>query len=377
MKIIYTILALGLLLCSCSHNNKVPIETVNDEESLPVLDISGNLTLSIPDTFTWNSIAKHVKFIPLSSKVLLGASTVIRHLGEDINLIVDYQRQVICSFDSEGKLKSSFRHVGNGPGEYVYISYVKFNDKDSSITVFDNNGKLLKYTLAGKCIDEKNMKDRQWTNIRYIDTSNKIYTKNASEGKSLVSVLNQDYIIEKQFFEFDTITTERRKACISLNMARSNTVDKYLINRSFDDTLYMVENSVLKPICILNKGIHGLSEEESENFMKLPFNNDYFLSTSVNVFSSYVLYTYTHKENFNAEVWDLDSQRKIASVKRPRGEGGTAGFKYLLSSSKAISIYPNYISDTKLGFLIPAEWCVGEIEGVKDDDNPVLMVIDL
>lgn len=371
------LLSFGLLLCGCSHNNKVALETVNDKPSLPVLDISGNLAAMVPDTFTWNGIAKRVKFIPLSSKVLLSASTVIRHLEEDVNLIVDYQRQVICNFDSDGKLKSSFRHVGNGPGEYVYLSYVKFNDNDSSITVFDNNGKLLKYTLAGKCLDEKNMKDRQWTNIMYMDTSNSIYTKNASEGKSLVSVLNQDYVIEKQFFKFDTTATERRKACISLNMARSNTVDKYLVNRSFDDTLFMIDNSVLKPICILNKDIHGLSEEESENFMKLPFINDYFLSTNVNVFSSYVLYTFTYQGEFNAEIWNLDSQKKIASVKRPRGEGSSAGFKYLLNSSKAISIYPNYISDTKLGFLIPAEYCVGEIEGVKDDDNPVLMVIDL
>lgn len=81
-----------------------------------------------------------------------------------------------------------------------------------------------------------------------------------------MSVLNQDYVIEKQFFKFDTTATERRKACISLNMARSNTVDKYLVNRSFDDTLFMIDNSVLKPICILNKDIHGLSEEESEGY---------------------------------------------------------------------------------------------------------------
>lgn len=379
-KQIIFILIIPLFLCTCTTKQNKEVTEEEMIASLPILDIAGNLSTSISDTFTWNSIAKSVQLIPLNSKKLLGRAPSIRYISDDLIVISEAQEQTVNIYDMKGGLKSSFQHVGKGPGEYVYLSYVQFNYSDSSVIVFDINGKLLKYSLAGKCLEEKSMKDRQWTNIMHIDANNKIYTKNGPDTKSLVSVLNQDYTIEQQFFMFDTTATERRKACISLNIARSNTADKYLINRSFDDTLYIINNSILNPICILNKGPYILSEEESENFMKLPSDNNFITYTSLDMFSSFVLYRYYWHGDFSLQLWNWEKEEIIgkAELNKPNQYSGlVGGFNYVFHSGKKTRIIPNYVTDSCLGFLIPAEDCVGEIKGVKEDDNPVLMMIKL
>lgn len=173
------IFILFMLLLACTSNPHK--ETVMEEEkttSLPVLDIAGNLSASELDTFTWNSIAQSVRLIPLSSKRLLGRAPNICYISDDLIVIKEDQVQSVSIYDSAGKLKSFFHHVGRGPGEYVYLSDVRFNSQDSTLTVFDNNGKLLKYSLGGKCLDEKILKDRKWRNIAYVDSEGIVYTKN-------------------------------------------------------------------------------------------------------------------------------------------------------------------------------------------------------
>ena len=48
-------------------------------------------------------------------------------------------------------------------------------------------------------------------------------------------------------------------------------------------------------------------------------------------------------------------------------------------SGTVIRLLPDYISGNKIAFFIPADEAMGEILGVKirEDDNPILMVMEL
>ena len=60
-----------------------------------------------------------------------------------------------------------------------------------------------------------------------------------------------------------------------------------------------------------------------------------------------------------------------------REEGDSKGINFVFPSGNMIRTIPEYITNNQLGFLLPADQCVGEVEGVKEDDNQVLLVLDL
>lgn len=125
MRTIVVFVVFMCLFCCTDKKQQESTTTEVEEKGIPVLDIAGKVSSSIPDTFTWNSIAKSVSLVPLSNKHLLSASLRINFLSPDldVNLISDDRMGRVCYFGADGNLKSSFKKKGNGPGEYIYISY--------------------------------------------------------------------------------------------------------------------------------------------------------------------------------------------------------------------------------------------------------------
>lgn len=372
-----------IVLSACVKTNKTNEEIIVPEESaaIPVLDISSNLSSSVPDTFTWNSIAERVQFIPLSSGVLLSTSLKPVYIGDNLNIIVDHQVNRISIFDSSGKYKSSFRHVGKGPGEHVYLNFVNFNEADSTIFVFDTGSyKIMTYSLEGKCLDEKFLENKSFSNIRLVDKDGMVYTRGTVDGDALVFVLNENFEVDKELFLFDANATSKKKAATTLACARSETRDAYIVNRAWEDTVFVIENKEAVPFCVLNKSSHALPENEVENILKLPLENDYFTYTSIDCFSSYLLFRYLWKGQFFVELWDNIGQNKIANstlVQPNQYSDLIGGFNYVFESGKKIRVLPNYVTKNRLVFFLSAEECMSEFEGMKEDDNPVLMVMDL
>lgn len=52
---------------------------------------------------------------------------------------------------------------------------------------------------------------------------------------------------------------------------------------------------------------------------------------------------------------------------------------FVFPSGTVIRLLPDYISGNKIAFFIPADEAMGEIPGIKirEDDNPILMVMEL
>lgn len=379
MKQLFVVYLILFISYSCVNKQENSIIEKGNIE-IPVCDVDKYLTVSVLDTFRWNDIATRTHLLPLHSTAPLGSAQVF-YVGDNLILIRDAQTQSIYSFDTRGDLKFMFSHVGNGPGEYQYLSFVHFNECDSSLFVFDNgNLKTLTYTLSGTCLHENSVKDKLWGNISFVDENEGLYTKNTSQGVALVSILNDNLEIRENFLYFDSITTERRKTCVSLLSNKSSTFDLYLLNRASDDTVYTVRQKDVVPFCVLKKGTHALPEESSDNFLKLPAENDYFTYTTIDAFSSYILYRYFWQGKFRVELWNKMSEKKIANaelIKYDIYSGLEGGFNYVFNSGKSIRLLPNYVAKKRLVFLIPAEKCVGEIKGVKEDDNPILMIMNL
>lgn len=127
------------------------MRTKVEGDTIPVLDFASAIHKQVPDTFMWNSVARKITYIPLASSHLMDGHPVIEYLDDDMCIIMEGKSQWINCVDYKGNFLSTFRHVGNGPGEYVNLSSVVYHSKDSTIRIFDNGSyKHIIYNKQGK-----------------------------------------------------------------------------------------------------------------------------------------------------------------------------------------------------------------------------------
>ncbi|MBQ8530421.1 MAG: 6-bladed beta-propeller [Parabacteroides sp.] len=166
----YLLLSLVCFIIGCTQKT-VTVEVIEkNSELVSTFNIAENLSASVLDTFTWNSIAKSTHLVPLSSKSILGRAPKIEFLNENLILVSESQTQSINCYDKNGELKVLIQKVGQGPGEYKYLSSVHYSKLDSTIWIYDSgNKKILTYKLNGEFVQEKNVKDIIGRTISMID----------------------------------------------------------------------------------------------------------------------------------------------------------------------------------------------------------------
>ena len=101
-------------------------------EGLPVFNVADALDAALPDTFTWNSIAKNVRMIPLKTEGLIGRGPNVKYFSDDLIIVTEYHSGVFV-FDGEGQEIVSFDHRGMGPKEYLYTTRVNYNKQTKEV----------------------------------------------------------------------------------------------------------------------------------------------------------------------------------------------------------------------------------------------------
>ena len=80
--IILWITAFGMTACHSRPQADTAEETI-PQDTIAILDFASAINKEVPDTFTLNSVAKKVTYIPLSSSHLMDGHPAINYLGDD------------------------------------------------------------------------------------------------------------------------------------------------------------------------------------------------------------------------------------------------------------------------------------------------------
>ena len=366
------------LLSSCSGNNQKR-ETSNfiiedTVKCLPVFDISKRVSRNeLP--FHWNDISSNVKLIQLETvnESLLSESIYLVYEDENLIIIADGRTQTIFIFDSNGKFKSKIRKVGNGPGDYVYLTYVTFDADNSTILVFDNgNQKIISYDLKGTHMGSKSTKDKIYGNVLLMEKG-KIITMN-TRGEYQISLFDAAFNILKEYLPFDPNFTDREKSITLLSCGRGRTKEYIVLNNIFCDTIYSFSAISHSPIAIWDKGRKELPKKDLGDFLNLlRQENSYIVPRGIDRFSHFLLIRYIHQGLYITTLWDFHNNKVIAEYKNDLNGGGRAGFPYKLESGENINILPAILTEKKLAFFIPA----ADLPQIEDDDNPMLMIMEI
>lgn len=374
-----TLLIAILPSCNQKRDNT---DTATNETVLPVLNLAAQIEANVPDTFTWNSIQKKVTFIPLeTTEALMLGIPYLSYVDDGVILIGDGKTYNILLFNIEGKCISHFNHQGNGPGEYFSINGLFFNSSDSTINVFDRQYEhWITYTSTGKPLSSISTKKLFKGGVAYCK-GNRIITGNAS-GKTRLSLFDKDFRLIKGVLPLDSIQSLQEYRPINFFSNSTWTKDILLYtNTAETDTIWAYETDV-RPFFIVDKGKYVIPESERSDYFKafLNLNPTYPKDFHFDAFSNFVLMKYLYKGLIVAELWDLPSG-KILSRCSLRNvvtkEKFSAGFAYTLPSGNVIHALPAYVTQSTLVFVLSPEDLMDDIPGLKEDDNPVLMVINL
>lgn len=384
MKQLITLFITLCLFTTCSGSGKqqetaLTVTTEKSKTEIPVFDLAGVVNKQVPDTFTWNSIAKSIKLIPISTSrgTLMGISQELIYIGDDFYIIAEYQTQTIYRTDLNGKILKSFRHVGNGPGEYTYLSRTNYIPEDSTIQVFDNgNMKRIFYDLNGKLIKEISMKDME-INFPLLIKENYMICRGNPESPYQLYITDNDLNIQQRLCPLDSTLTTWEKAAIVLQTNRSINKDVLIFNHATSDSVFTVTDKGFSPLFILKKGDYTIPQAELKNFINLIKQGDpHILALRIHSIPGYYLIAYNRNKQFIEEIWRESDCQIISRFFNTNDE---FGYPFTLPSGKTIRINTTgmYKVGNTIALFIPAEDAAGEIPGVKEDDNPVLLIMEI
>ena len=380
MKKLLVIITVGIL-SGCSGKQKADNSSAlqDTQKSIPVLDLAAVINNEVPDTFTWNSIAKKVTLVPISTdaNTLIGEGPGLLYIGDEFYYMISYQTQTYYKIGKNGKIINTFRHEGNGPGEYAYSTYTHIDTRDSTIQVFDNgNLKRIYYDLNGKFIKEVSLQGKEVVSPTVI-TDNYMIMRGEPEGKNQYFITDPEMNIRERLCPFDTALSTREKAAIYLQSARKANRDMMIFNQAPEDSVFTITDKSLEPLFILKKGEYAIPDAEVKNFIELIRKGDsHILMLGISSLPGHYLISYSRNKESIEEVWSKQSNQVISRFKNREG---AFGLPFVLPSGKKIRIGRSsiYINGNQVGLFIPADVAAGEIPGVKEDDNPVLLIMEL
>lgn len=347
-------------------------------KKMPVFDVADALDAALSDNFTWNSIAKNVRMIPLKTEGLIGAHPKVHYFSDDLIIVSDISTHSVFVFDGEGREKVSFSHFGQGPKEYITMTSVNYHEKDSLIMLYDNRKKkLFRFDLRGRCVDVKTADVGGI--ILQIDSEGDMLSINRA-GKSLVSVWDNKLQLRGEYLPFDVRFNDQQKISSQLLSGKGFHSGASMLLPVCSDTVYSVMKQGVVSFCMVKRGGYKCSPDDLKNIKKVMFNEDYLCGEQVHSFSSYFCYITQNKSV--VELWDMHTGKLLAWNKGKYEGKGTDreliwGFRYVFPSGNEIRpLMLDYVNKDCGVFIVQAEECVDDIRGLSIDDNPVILVLE-
>lgn len=368
-----TLVSLSLIILSLTTGCKQSKREHNT--SIPVFDLGAAITKQIPDTFTWNSIAKKITYVPIStSSDALFAWAMPVYIGKDFNCMVDHKTNTIFRTDKKGNVINSFSRKGQGPGEYGMISYVHVCLQDSTIRVSDQRGnKYIIYDFEGNLVKSMLLKDKGISTPILI-SDNYIVARGGGYSDHKLYITDKEANIKQRLFPMDTTLTEMNCMLLASQINFCKNRDLAVVNFADEDIVFTVTQRGAEPLCIFNKGKYKLPYSD---LMLTTQGSPYMRTMWISSIPNYYLITYMLKNVFYDEIWSkADTQIKS----RVPNKAGAGGFQFVLPSGKKIRFNSRslYIHGNTVATYIDAVTASeAGVPGVSEDDNPVLVIMEL
>ena len=243
------------LLSSCVTSIKK--DEITGAEEI-VIDIQHQDTLSL------DSIIKEVRFVRLETVENNFIGNISQLLIADSFLVVVDRRfaKSIQVFDMKGKYKNSIGRIGQGPEEYVELTFVCLSSTKKQIVVWDSmQGKIIYYNVNG-AYEYSERRAVPGNTFEFFPDGKKAYHTGSwgltglgqYKDSALVVTTTKDSILYGACYEFYKDGQFAHKMKQSLWRFQ----DEIYFSPSFSNTIYLVTDSMVIPKYQINIASNGM-----------------------------------------------------------------------------------------------------------------------
>lgn len=293
-------------------------------------------------------------------------------------------------FDFEGKFLRSIDRKGEGSEEYIGISDFYVNEKPERIEILDTRQKkVLSYNYDGEFLGDVSLSF--WGNEITRDAENNLFVYSGYD-RNEDNIYKFNVIDEKERHSFNEIDEKKSQFLHIMNQIyfHKNFDDDILFFEPFNDTIYTLHNSTIKPKYVISYNGHNVPESFYTN-------NDF--SDVFEFFQEYNKHDYVNS-TYNV----IESNDKLLFYCRKGGE------KYLVvydKTDKTAHSYNKIVDDlfsdglelpfqnedflffaenNVVLFFVQSYWLIEQkdkivsdnfkliMQDLNEEDNPVLMV---
>jgi len=378
MKGITCIVAIALFagIVSCGSGKK---------SGLPVVDV----TRSYPEkALVFQDIAE-VEYIPLETTDDFLVQNTPLYIGEEYIIIHEYKLGTILAFDRKtGKAVNRIGRAGSGPGEYTeYLRSLTMDRETGIIYVFDpgNGNKILTYDIDGKFLGEFTTAGNYYYMLDYDGEYLLCADLHTGRGQPFVLVSKKDGsetteitipIAERRIFEIVTPNLRLRYPLPSSILRNGK---EFILTEFTSDTIYRFnpENRSLTPAILRYPPIDNM--EIPYYLYPTGFTGDYIFVNyikqdaqmteqgAVSIPGDQLVFDRKSGEVYKQHIVNADYDRG-----RPYSLSGTNG-----DFPAGVVVY--MLTALELADAYEAGKLSGKLEeiasGLKEDDNPVLMIV--
>lgn len=384
---------LFLLSCGGQKSGDQQAEDISGVSGYPVT-IAFEKGIETEQEVLLSEIAKEVKIVPLETK----PECLVAKVNKGMIQMVDHNLFIPCSegllqFTDDGKFVRSVAKRGQGPGEYAAVRFIAANDRLKQVYLMDH-GKLLTYSVDGTYIRECKIPFCwQFTVLGDSTFVGYIYN-NTGQKKDKLLLINQEGETWNTFPQYDQFTIAS-----GLNYYLWGRYDRYVYSfkeeacckEYYNDTVFTVTPEQLQPRYILDMGRYKIPKERrfeilEGNWLVYSEPAQAYLRPDFHETSQWVFLPYTSwdvtSEDESSRLAMYDKKKGVCyKVKNDRIKndmpGGLPFYPEARIADDVLLYYLEASEVLELAEEDPSILDYEQLKNLKEDDNPVLMIVQL
>lgn len=345
-----------------------------------------------------NNIADTIRFIKLETTPRTLLSNINFHFypwnnSYIVSSGVGNQFSGVLTFDNKGNFERVLLDIGNGPNELGKGNYEWFVDETAQELIVVGRGRALAYSLQNQT--SKYIQTKRYC-FNLLPMGNKCYasildlfTYSGETDVPYLYLFDKNGKTEKEFYypqkrdisyTLKEGTNEWPYETYALSMGRNKRV---LFKDVFNDTIYTIQNNVLKPYWYFHTGKMTAKVKDAHNIEKKAA-CIYFEKKSSES-AGLVFANYAYNRMYNCSVWEKQTEKLIINTIVDTNDQTTSTsmvnnshfIRYRTPNGKIVLLGISLVCDNTLYAIIKAKDAMEFLPGIDEESNPVVMEVKL
>ncbi|PWD97725.1 6-bladed beta-propeller [Marinilabilia rubra] len=297
----FLILTIFILFFSCTKKKTNSIDYSNIKDTIEIVPNEKPIRITdLADTISYI-------FLEENKNSIFGNIDKMIYTKNNIIIIDKHITKSIFIFKNNGKFLNKINREGKGPGEYIRIGDVFYDNSSDLIVIYDDKSySFLYYKLSGEFIKKSNtsllfLSMARLSNNKYVFHTNKMINKeNGKLVKHDILISNLSGEISQRYFKFDP-KQKTNNISYDLSTVFNKLNENIIVTKLFDNYSYEININGLTPRFFWNYGEKGLNidyrnKPSSEIYKILTEDNKFAFGHDITAITNdYIFFSYGYK----------------------------------------------------------------------------------